>query len=242
MATIRARMCAMTSPHADDRWRQWQEWYEVAHNEVMTLFHHRHVWKSLVALLNANPAIEHHSVINDWLTRGYSQTIAVGIRRQCDSSRRRPTLGCLLSEMAAHPDALTVDRYMAAAKPDQDPVATSAFWAAYATEDRSRLDGKVVGLDRQVLRDGTRVARRWTNRVVTHRDADSITGPVNLAFADLDAALDILGALIQRYHGLFHPGSSLYCVTPYIPHTWTNMFQVPWLSEGFEPVDPSSLG
>ena len=83
----------------DQRWKQWTTWFDTAYKDVLTLLHNRHVWRNLIAMLAANSDVKQHTMINGWLTRCYSQTQAVGIRRQSEFEGRRPTLGALLREL-----------------------------------------------------------------------------------------------------------------------------------------------
>ena len=44
------------------RWDQWSGWIQSVRQEEMTLAHNRMLWRDLVAMLQANPEIEHHKV------------------------------------------------------------------------------------------------------------------------------------------------------------------------------------
>lgn len=140
------------------------------------------------------------------------------------------------------PHVFTYERYLSQSDHGDASPAATLGWLGHASADRRQLDASEIETDREALDQGTKVARDWTNRGVTHRDKDTVTSPVSQAFADLNQCLDHLGAVVQRYYGLYNPGSTLYAVTPYLPQTWINMFAVSWLSDDFQPVDPDSLG
>lgn len=203
-----------------------------AHQDVMTLAHNRHLWKNLVAMLNANPDIQHHSHVNDWLIRGYSQMQAVGIRRQCDSRGKRGTLGFVLPALEASPHVATFSRYDGPA----------GAWQTFASPGATTIDPARVQTDRAQLAQDTKATLDYVNKVVAHNDPDRRTGPITVTFGNLDGALDSLATLMKKYLPLFRQGAYHPYMTPAMDYGWTNMFTTAWLSDGFQPIDPWSLG
>lgn len=229
----------MTSITADERWEQWHEWFAVAFTDVQTLAHHRHVWRNLLALLASNPDIQHHSIMNDWLVRGYSQTLAVGVRRQSEYDTRRPTIARILKELAANPTACTRERYLADST--DNPLDTES-WELVAGRGALVLDPEMAQRDLDQLVLAAVPCRTWVNRAVAHRGRDRIEDAIKYSVDDFNAGLDALCELIRRYWPLFHPGNSLYRVTPDLDLSWTSMFDVAWRSEAFVPVPTDGLG
>lgn len=229
----------MTTLTDDERWTQWCGWFEVAHKDISTLFHHRHVWVNIVAMLQNNAQMTHHSTVNDWLIRGYTQTLAVGIRRQSQYTDRRPTLGRLLSELERHPQVASRERYLALA---DDPAVAAPFWHGFAASSGEHIDPDQVHSDLEAVKTATTPARDWVNRRIAHRDQDVTTGPISVTFGDLDAGLDRLGTALKEYWGLFHPAAILQAVTPLPGLGWTEMFAVPWKPPNFASIDAWDLG
>jgi hypothetical protein len=231
--------------HLDEetRWLQWCGWYETAYKDVLTLLHNRHVWRNLIAMLAANPEVEQHTMINNWFTRCYSQTQAVGVRRQSEHEGRRPTLGALLREIESFPSIATRVRYVSGLSDASLPNRENG-WRTFAPDDGPLADTDIVSADRQKLTVATTPVRDWVNKAVAHRDKDetTTTAPIETSFASINGALDVLAELIRKYHMLFHPGAALWRVTPTTSPDWTEMFRKPWYSEQFEPVDPWDLG
>lgn len=224
----------------DERFADWLGWYEEAKADVTTLFHQRHIWRNLLAMLGSNPEIQHHAVVNEWLARSYSQTLAVGVRRQSEYGERRPTIARLLHEIATHPGVLTFSRYRDV-EPGQPLASVQETWSRYAAQD-SGVDSTTVRADLGEIVSRCEPARRWVNQGIAHRGRDIIDSPLSISFDELHAGLDTLGATTKKYFALFHPGQVLYRVTPDTGLQWTEMFAVPWRSDHFVPIPSDDLG
>lgn len=220
----------------DERWADWSAWFEDSYQDVMGLTFNRYIWRNLIAMLQSNPDVEHHSFVNGYLTRSYAQMQAVGVRRQWDRSERRPTVGRLLYEMQQHPEAATRDRYVAGLEGDiRDP----SRWRDFAPSDGGVIDVAVVKADADRLANETKDARDYVNKLVAHLGRDRKVGPIGSGdwFGDINRGIDVLGALIKKYWTLFHPGQMLATITPSTDLGWTRMFRTAWLSEHYVPVE-----
>jgi hypothetical protein len=221
----------------DERWTDWATWFEAAWLDVTGLTSNRLMWRNLVAMLQTNPAIEHHSHVNNYLTRTYAQMQAVGIRRQWDRKDRRPTIGRILHEISRYPEAATRTRYLQALT---DPERDGAGWLMFSPADTEQIDPQLVAADLHRIDNRTADARDYVNSMVAHLDHDRRTGPVGSGdwFGDLNQGIDVLAEMTKKYWGLFYPGDMLVRVTPVPDLAWIKMFQTAWYSPEFVPVTP----
>ena len=81
--------------------------FETAIEEVHQLHLLRYVWKNIFAMLESKPDLEHHWLVNNYLATTYTRTLAIGIRRQSDTSESRATIGSLLRRVGAHVEDFT---------------------------------------------------------------------------------------------------------------------------------------
>lgn len=138
------------------------------------------------------------------------------------------------------PHVATRERYLSLA--DQQSPQVVVGWRMFATKDEGHVDGERVGRNVETIEETTDAARNYVNKRLAHRESDTITGPITLAYDDLNSGLDRLGQLLQKYWPLFHPAAHLWRVTPDLPLGWVEMFATPWLSPGYEPIKSDDLG
>jgi hypothetical protein len=75
----------------------------IALEEVAQLHLMRYVWKNMLAMFESRPDLPHNSLVNNYVLVTYTRTLAIGIRRQCQASDSRATIGSVLRRVAAHP-------------------------------------------------------------------------------------------------------------------------------------------
>src|SRR5690348_6390194 len=106
----RAATVARMTPTDDERWADWAKRFEAAYQDVTTLYLDRFVWQNMVAMLQANSDIHHSGLVNNYLARTYSGSLALGIRRQTDLDSRTASLAYVLHDIAAHSYVATQQR------------------------------------------------------------------------------------------------------------------------------------
>lgn len=218
---------------------RWQDILDAAFIDIVTLVWNRSVWRVLLQMLKDNPAIEHHSVVNDWLSRLYVTTQAVGIRRQRDRRDRPHTIGFLLDDIARHPQVLSDQRR---SRPDDhaDRQWVDARWARFVAGGSDHINPQVAVDDLARLDEVCVTVKRYVDRQVAHRDRDRVTTAPSMTYGDINGALDLLGGLLRRYTWLLK-GTHLAHIGPSAGWGWLTMFAVPWLPEPFQPPDELKL-
>ena len=128
----------------DERWADWVEWFEAAYQDVMGLTFNRLMWRNIVAMLQTNKFVEHHSHVNGYLTRSYAQMQSVGIRRQRDHGQRRPTIAWLIHEIAQHPDTASRSRFLQGLENPRDG---RHLWLNFSPADDESVDARMAAAD-----------------------------------------------------------------------------------------------
>jgi hypothetical protein len=135
--------------------------------------------------------------IFDFFAATYSTRQAVAIRRLCGADDREYSFHHLLSEIRDHPHLC---------KNPNDPKEVEV-------DIRSLQTGKLLHV------------RRWVNQYVAHRQK-SPTAQVP-TFADIHAAIDELGALLQKYVRIVNNADQI--LDPVVAGDVMGPFRVAWL-------------
>ena len=225
----------------DDRWNDWVERIHSAYADVVNLHHVRYVWKNLIKMLEEVEGVEHHSLINNWLTYTYSTSLAVGIRRQSDQGKlsdRPLTLSCVLSEMVKYPTVVTAERYLASIDETNQARCRAWYESAVAID---AIGPNQAAHDLHALGAASEGVRKYVNKHLAHKDSKVDQDSLSMSFADLDRALDELARVLRDYYQLL-TGKYILHFTPMAGLGWPQMFATPWLPSGFTPLDEQSLG
>lgn len=224
----------------DERWARWRSDITVAYADIVGLFHNRHMWKCFIEMLGSNSEIRHHTAVNDWLTRNYSTTQAVGIRRESYTTQGQVTLARVMADIEKFPTVATYDRFILGVDADlRDTVET--VWHRWQPSGRAHISADVVAQDRELLREAAAPVRRYVSKRLAHRDRDERTDDQPLTFGDIDRALDQLGEMLKLYYGLI-TGMQLAYVTPITGAQWVEMFQVAWATSDYAPPPEHRFG
>jgi hypothetical protein len=215
-----------------ERWAFWVT--EVISNDIFKLRAYQKMWKELVEIAQSNSDIPNPQPFLRWITELYGVFIAIGIRRQADSSPDVINMHRLLSEIRANPTVMTRDRYLKLSRGGQkaspfDGEFERAF-DRWAGRGNPYVNPLVVRQDLDTLVSMSAQIRRWVNKRVAHHTADDTTIPT---IGDLHTAMEELGALLQRYWR-FITGNTLAYSTPAIFMNWKSAFLVAWApDEGY---------
>jgi hypothetical protein len=107
------------------------------------------------------------------------------------------------------------------------------------------IAGDRVEADLHPPRDAAAHAKRYTNKVLAHRDRATANNParISLTYGEMHTALDAVGETMRKYYSLRHPGQLLAVVTPTPSDLrFLTMFERPWLVEGYMPPNELDLG
>jgi len=227
----------------DERWERWRTRFSEADRDVCNLFHNRHLWVAMTQMWQDNAdAIELNAIVQNWYIRLYVNTQCTGIRRECDSDTSTSSLENCLSELIKYPGMMNRARFEANVEANTDISAKFKHVNKLKFDDYAQspsatdLDVDRVQADIDRLRSAAETTRKYTNKVLAHREFPP--KPIRLSWVELDGALNAVGEVLKRYYMLWDAGIIKGNLTPELPPGWERPFQTAWCTEDF--VSPSA--
>jgi hypothetical protein len=229
---------------------EWQNWcwrFDETEKGVLRLFHDRYIWKTVLAMLDANPSVGRGGFAEHWLGWCYTTTQLVSIRRECGHDKESVGIGRSLGHLVGNPRIATRQWYeqqiRRRARPDWENwerAHLNARFDEFAAPGQPFIDARLVQHDLGELDALTAKANTYTSKNLAHRDdiSRAVSTVPAVTWGQLDAAIDAIGRLHKKYYKLRHPGESLGSLTPLISPGWIQMFTVAWMPPGFAPPDP----
>jgi hypothetical protein len=231
-----------------DDWQRWCDRFDKLHNGVIRLFHDRAIWRTILAMLDANPGIARGGFGEYWLGSCYTDSMLIGIRRETGADGGSIGLQRCLAGLSAAPRIARRDWYEHQVRQrghqdwdGWDLAAIDAAFDIFAAPGQPFIDATRVTKDIAALEAVISRVNAYTTKSIAHRDdkPDLILLPAAppVTWAELDAALDAVGGIYKKYYRLRHPGEVLGALTPLISPGWIQMFQTAWMPIGFTPPD-----
>ena len=207
----------------DERFKKWGEWIMVIHEDVEHAILSRHIRQEVAAIIDANPRIQRSSAFYEWMAAVYSDSGLMAVRRQLDKHPKSISLARLLSEIVAHPRALSREQFVGLYRPELQDIAHYDF-DRHVASGANHIDSTVVQTDVDALRQKTLDVERYGTKRVAHFDEK---GPKNIpTFQELDDVLDLIHALRVKYLFLLR---ALAYREPVWTYDWKAIFREPWI-------------
>lgn len=87
----------------EEEWQRWRQRYDTTHNGVLRLFHDRAIWRTILAMLEANPAVARGGFGEYWLGSCYTTSQLIGIRRETGTDNKSVGMLRSLNSLASTP-------------------------------------------------------------------------------------------------------------------------------------------
>jgi hypothetical protein len=186
----------------NQRFTSWLEMLDRCRQDVLALFHHRHVWSEMrPALIGASGEdasfLQHYA--NLYVTAQVS-----GVRRLSDTRKHTASLVRLLDDITRHPRLVNAQRWLDAASVEgntaEEDERLQQFlpdFSMWARPDSDYVDQKRVAADRDAFAEKARAVREHSDNAIAHRH-DGIF-ETSLTFGELDEVIDLAGLLFRRY-------------------------------------------
>lgn len=228
------------SVHAADRIARWRTDFDVIYRDVQDVAEQRDVYREVVAIATANPALEElDGRFWLWLAKMHAHSAAVAVRKQVDRNPDTVSLRRLLEAIALDAHLLTRADYLARADDAADPTTERGRLHVEGLRDllQDRFDGLAgsgkehleednVRADLARLETASERVKRFVNKTIAHRDRAGVD--VTADWADLNGAIDTLMQIVRKYNELLDaaraPG-----IVPVYQHNWTAIFRIPWI-------------
>ena len=225
------------------------------------MFHNRHIWKNLIAMLEQNRTLTDTAIVNNWIIRTYVHSQCSAVRRLSDDDTKKISLCRCLHDLRKSPWLVTRSRYedlvTAEAKArgtidavpgegwraDSDAILLARLYASYdefAGGSGNELDRGRLEKDLGELGEATKAVETFTNERVAHISYEDNLS--DLKFGELDTAIHAVGELAKKYYRLRHPAQRFWYITPTVPPRWLAAFQHPWWTPDFQSVQEVDLG
>lgn len=217
----------------DSRIAKWQDWLDNRiRPDLVTVYAHRETFNEVMRIAAENEQLP-DSYFWDFLRATYAASQAVAVRRQADVNPRTITLGRLLTEIASDATRFTRKFWVGLWESGPPPIGLSfaekAFTKQWAGDVGDHLDPAIPNADLADLRSKTDAVTGYVDEQVAHSDAKPRSAIPT--FADLDAAVDLLGHLFQKYGNLLT--ASMYLgLAPVHQDDWLAIFRQPWIRSG----------
>jgi hypothetical protein len=198
------------------------------YNDIVTLAHHRDVYRQVTAIIAANPAANVPSAFYDWMAHAYGITQAVALRRLDDKNRRTYSLRLLIQEIADHPEVLSRRRFVGLYRGYLPAHFGHRHFQSVTGPDGRTVDPRLL---RRHLRELLRTLHRvhvFVDKNVAHRDRRRMRRLPT--YDDLNECVDVIIKLAGELSVLLKAESTT--VVPSIPYNWTKPFRVAWLPGG----------
>jgi hypothetical protein len=224
----------------EDDWQRWRERFDKTHNGVLWLFHNRSIWRTIMAMLDANPAVARGDHAEFWLRTCYTDSQLIGIRRETDGDSNGTGMMRSLNSLASTPRMATREWYEEQIRQlgymGADFREGAAVFNRFADPGEPFINRARVRQDIAELKAVIDRVNTFTTKTRAHRDArinPAVPPLLPITWIDLDTAIDAVGWIIKKYYSLCHPGESLSLLTPLKTPLWTQMFQAAWMPPGF---------
>jgi hypothetical protein len=171
--------------------------------EIAVLLDNRRTWQNLQARAAALDPQAAAGPEGGWLAELYYRDAALGIRRMVDGDHRTGSFKRLLQKLAEDPRLVAEEWFLGCSSGARREELAAAFREHADTQRFGHLNPAVPRADLAALSDRTAGIKCWVDQHITHAQLDphSTQPPPS----DIDAALDLLAALLEKYTLLLRP-------------------------------------
>ena len=219
----------MTFPR-DSKVESWQDDMGRIAADVVGLYFVRNVHRAVNEIVATNDELP-PSIFLSYLNMTYVNTQTIAVRRHLDPDDRAVSLAGVMTEIAAEPECLTRERFLATHVFGFQPRTEDDWYRNFAGTTDDRVDPKIVTEDLDTLRAATRSHKRWANMRVAHTDRGEIEPEDRATFAELDRAIDVIGLLFRKYDLLLRGAESPVILDWDPKPDLVALFSLPWVRQ-----------
>ena len=81
-------------------YRRWLRWWKLLRGDITNIAFHRHIYREVTTIVDANPAVKVPSAFFDWMRLAYVTDMASAVRRITDHRNDTISLRRLMDEIA----------------------------------------------------------------------------------------------------------------------------------------------
>lgn len=210
----------------NDDVRRWIGWVEGdLFQAVFGLVQLHEIWTGYNELLGTMPLeARQPGFFHSWAKNNYVTSLALGIRRLCDSDARTISLARLLGDIVQCPASIERDLWIGIRRGYFRDDSLDGLWEEWGGGVGTHLDPQVPLRDHCQLLEGTRAIKTYVDKHVAHLDANRQDFEVELTFADLHNAFQLVYDTYRRYHVMLTAASLADLAIP----EWKGIFRIAW--------------
>ncbi len=214
--------------------RKWRGRFDVIFRDIVDLHHRRYIFREVGRIFNNNMELQADDIFREWMATNCLWAIAIGIRRQADTSKDAISIARLLDELEDNAPHMTrqwfvrayVTKPPANARLFQEPAQRT--FDQFAPRGGAHVAVRLIQADKRRLQRLARRVRLFVNRRLAHQSQRRL-GRRPVTVREVHEALDEIGRLYQRYALLLNqaaPGA----MEPIIQGDWQAPLRVPWIT------------
>ena len=207
-------------------YQRWKRWFDQIGRDITELVVHRHVYREVYEIINANPGLQVASSFYDWMRLAYVNQMAVGVRRLTDPDRRSISLVRLMDEIEQDPEVISRRRFVGLYSPHLRRKGHRDF-DRIAGPGAPHVNPAIIRRQRRGLLRAEWRLRLFVNRHVAHRSRHPLRRLPS--YAELNACVDLLEQLMKDYT-LMLKADGLARVLPTWQYDWKQIFRISWIS------------
>jgi len=215
-------------------YRRWRRWFGDIKNQIFDIHHRRQLYREVMAMVDANPAIQVPSAFYTWMRTVYVYDATVAVRRLVDWDRRTISFVRLMQAIGDHPEVMTRARFVSGYRGWLRDAGHRDF-ERFASLAAKTIDRRVIRRHQRELLAAAGRLKTFVNKHVAHNDRRPMRQLPT--YAELDDCIDLLGRLAKTYCLLLEQ-SALVEVVPVIQHDWKAPFRVSWIPAPAEARPP----
>jgi hypothetical protein len=189
-------------------WDRWAAWLGrepkpgTIYNDVVDMRASRRVWEGFQTIVGVAPAeAKKYGTFHSWVNGNYVRSQGLAIRRQIDIRNDVVSLGRLLTNIAAQPNVLSRDRYLAelhSTTPDRG----NEFFDSLVGPGAKAIDPATPRDDLDELKRSTKKVRDWVSNEVAHYNTRTGRFSEELTFGEVHEAIDLIFTKFNQYNRL----------------------------------------
>jgi hypothetical protein len=221
----------------DALYEKWGKWIEKLHRDIVDIFDQRQMFWEWREIIEKNEKIQNPADFHLWVATMYANSMSVAVRRICDDDKRVIPYRNLLERIKLNPKVISRSRFRDnfVSPPNYTLAEANEDFDKYAGKGNEYLDQSLIDQDINELVAESKIVKTYVDKRLAHYENKKFVDVPK--YEDLHKAVEHLGKLHQKYHGLFC-GLSIASLVPHRQWNWTTIFYHPWINLGSIPLPP----
>jgi len=223
----------MKNPNNYDKlYGKWQKTFKIIEEQLKDLLIKQSIYQDILNIASSNSNINGPNIYWTWLLRIYMNDLIIGIRRQLDNRRGKPSIKRLFSDIIKNSAVLSRERYInlhldLSDKDGSKIESVKRFELNFSKEEQLNIDTAMVQKDLNILLEKGNIIKDFADKRIAHYDERE--EPSVISLRDTWDCLDYLEKLFLKYNPLFNKTH----VGTLVPggYPWRKLFKEAWIQD-----------